>query len=354
MRNLKSGRSILIVLTLILSLTLTGCGASQTPANNASDEVIQWSFYSAYGQGEGACSEIWPQLFEKVKEETGGKLVITTYWYGQHPYEGEDMLKALEDGSCQLSHFYGGYLSSVEPVFGVDAIPMLLPTDPMQAWSKISKLWGNFKQDKTGVLESILEDRWNASMVHMLPASPQRFFTDGYDVTDINSLKGHKVRVYSAELAKLVEIMGGTPVSISFSEVYTSLSTNLIDGLVTSTVFGNSGGVFDFADRINMWEIMSGTDGMMVSLDALNALPPDIKATFLKVMSESANKPEMLELEQNDAVVKELEAGGKVKVIVPTEENRNAVIEAVKKEIWSPWMETIGDDAKKVMDQINE
>ena len=65
-------------------------------------------------------------------------------------------------------------------------------------------------------------------------------------------------------------------------------------------------------------------------------------------------KPEMLELEQNDAVVSNLVASGNVKVVVPTEENRNAVIEAVKEKIWKPWMDSIGDDAEKVINQINE
>ena len=354
MRYVKNRFYVLVMVIIILSLSLTGCGGTDAPADPGVEEVTEWAFYAAYGEGDVACSEVWPQLFEQIKEETDGKLVITTYWYGQHPYEGSDMLKALEDGACQLSHFYGGYLSSVEPVFGVDAIPMMLPTDPMEAWNAISRLWGNFEQNKNGVLETILQERWNASMVHMLPASPQRFFTAGYEVQDINSFKGHKVRVYSAELAKLVEIMGGTPVSISFSEVYTGLSTNLIDGLVTSTAFAESGGMFDFADHINMWEIMSGTDGMVVSIDALNALPTEVKDTFLKIMRESAMKPEMLELEQNDTVVTDLVASGKVKVVVPTEENRNAVIEAVKEEIWKPWMESIGDDAEKVINQINE
>lgn len=354
MRYWKKSICMFLVLILILAITLVGCGSSEKPADQSTDDVTEWSFYAAYGPEEGACSEIWPQLFDQIKEETGGRLVISTYWYGQHPYEGEDMLKALEDGSCQLAHFYGGYLSSTEPVFGVDAIPMLLPTDSMEAWDILAKLWGNFEQNTDGVLEGILEERWNASMVHMIPASPQRFFTDGYAVEDINSLKGHKVRVYSAELAKLVEIMGGTPVSISFSEVYTGLSTNLIDGLITSTAFAESGGFFDFADNINTWEIMSGTDGLMVSLDALNSLPPDVKEIFLKVMRESAMKPEMLELEQNDAIVNKLEEAGTAKVVAPTEESRSEVTEAVKKEIWEPWMNKIGDDAKRVIDQINE
>lgn len=353
MKYQKKKLNMFLIVAFILIFMLTGCGTQESQSGDVqSDDVIEWSFYSAYGEGEGACCEVWPILFEQIKNETEGRLIINTYWYGQHPYEGEDMLKALDDGTAQLAHFYSGYLTSVEPVFGVDAIPMLLPTDTTEAWEIISRLWGGFNQDTSGVLEGILQERWNASMVHMLPASPQRFFTAGYAVEDINSLRGHKVRVYSPELAKLVEIMGGTPVSISFSEVYTSLSTNLIDGLITSTVFADSGGCFDFTEHINMWEIMSATDGMMVSLDALNALPEDVKEIFLNVMRESALKPEMYEIDQNNEVVDELVNSGIAQVVIPTDENRDAVIEVVKREIWEPWKVSVGEDGVRVLEQI--
>jgi len=356
---------VALFLLLALGLLLTACSQRTTgEAPQAAGEtkaaplkpgkVIEWSFFSAYGPEDGACCVVWPRLFEEIKVATGGQLVISSFWSGQHPYEGKDMLKVLKDGEAELAHFYGGYLTAVEPVFGVDAIPMLLPPDPINAFKTIARLWGNFQQDRSGVLEDLMQTRWNASMVHMVPASAQRFFTRGYAAEGIGSFKGHKVRVYSPELSKLVEIMGGTPVSVSFGEVYTSLSTNLIDGTVTSTAFADSGGWFDYIDTINMWEIMSGTDGLAVSLKALNALPADVKAVFLRIMQESAMKPEMLELSDNAVVLEKLLLTGKVKAFVPKADARQKVAAAVEKEIWTPWLANTGEEGKKVIAQVRE
>lgn len=353
------------VLLVALGLLLTACSqrVAEEPQQAAGEaktaplkpgKVIEWSFFSAYGPEDGACCVVWPRLFEEIKAATGGQLVIHSFWSGQHPYEGKDMLKVLKDGEAELAHFYGGYLTAVEPVFGIDAIPMLLPPDPMNAFKTIAHLWGDFKQNRSGVLEDMLQDRWEASMVHMVPASAQRFFTRGYAAEGIGSFKGHKVRVYSPELAKLVEIMGGTPVSVSFGEVYTSLSTNLIDGTVTSTAFADSGGWFDYIDTINMWEIMSGTDGLAVSLKALNELPADVRAVFLRIMQESAAKPEMLELSDNAVVLERLLLTGKVKAFVPKADARQKVVAAVEKEIWEPWMANTGEEGQKVIAQIRE
>ena len=374
---MKPKRLLLISLAFIfiLGMSFTGCnsggGNTQSDDNNTqsssdsgstqstdsgdsggSDTVTNWSFYCAYGPEDGACTFIWPGLFDEVKEKTGGRLVISTYWAGQHPYAEDDLLKALEDGSAQLAHFYGGYLSSVEPIFAADSLPLMFPVDSMEAWDVISGIWGNFNLDKSGVLENALQERWGASMVHMVPASPQRFFTTGFPVDTVDALKGHKIRTYSPEFAKVIQIMGGTPVSISFSEVYTSLATNLIDGLITSTAFAESGGFFDYVNTIGKWELTQSTDGLMVDLNALNALPDDVREIFLSIMHTSATKPEMLEVDDNNAIVERLISEGVV-VSAPTDEVREAVKATAKTEIWDPWLDTVGDEGQKLLDQIN-
>ena len=361
MKKQKRFVFISIALVLILAFSLAGCGggkaqsggsASSTSGGGSSNEVINWSFYCAYGPEDGACCVIWPQLFKEIEEKTNGRLVITTYWEGQHPYAEDDMLKVIEDGSAELAFFYSGYVSSVEPIFSADALPLMLPADSMQAWKVMSGLWGNFSGDKSGYLEGLLQDRWNASMVHMVPASPQRFFTAGFPVTDMDSLKGHKIRTYSSDLAKLVEIMGGTPVPISFSEVYTSLATNLIDGLITSTAFAESGGFFDYTDNVGVWEIAQGTDGMMVDLDALAALPADIRDVFQTVMRTSAQKPEMMELDDTDELVSRLKADGVV-FTVPGGAERDQLRAACKDKIWDAWLAQVGDEGQKLLDEID-
>ncbi len=346
--------TILLTVVMILSATLTGCNTQQSGTSEAgkTDEVINWTFYSALGPNDAACCELWPQLFDQIEEETNGRLKIATYWDGQHPYSGEDMLKVVSDGHAELGHFIGSYVSAVEPIFGVDGIPMLLPTDREKNWETMSKLWGNFEQNREGALENILQERWNSSMIHMLPGAPTDIFTVGYEADGLGSLKGHKVRTYNADLAKFVQCLGGTPVPISFSEVYTALSTNLIDGLITAVSNAESGGFFDYVDTVNRWTINISSDAMIVSLDALNSLPDDIKEVFLRVMHDSATKPEMLDVERDNATRDKVEADG-AKIFTPTEEKQKEVLEKVKKDIWEPWMEEVGDDAVRVLEQVD-
>lgn len=344
----------LVVVVLVMALgmlTLVGCGGSKD--SEKSSDTIEWSFYSAYGPEDGACCEVWQDLFDKIYEETDGQLKITTYWYGQHPYEGEEMLKTVSDGTAQLTHFFSGYVESVEPALAVESLPLLFPTDPNKSYDILSGLWGDFAQDKDGALEKILEDNWNATMVHCMPASPQRLFTKGYEATTDNSLKDHKIRTYNTATSEFVEVLGGTPVSISLSETYTGLSTNLVDGLITSTLFGYNSGVFDYVDTVNVWEIAAGTDGIMCNMDALNSLPDDVRETFLKVMNESATAPETIELEKNDELLEQLKADG-VEVIQPTEKFRNSIRATLEKTVWNDWLKDAGENGEKVLDQVKK
>ncbi len=314
-------------------------------------KTIKWSLFSPYGPQDSACCFVWPELFKEVYRRTGGQLEITVFWSGQHPYEGSDMLKVIQDGAAEMAHFYSGYLTSAEPVFGIDGIPMMLPADSMQAFAIMSKLWGNFEQDTSGVLERILEEKWGASMVHLMPATFQRMFTKGYGAPSVDSLKGHKVRVYSSELATLVKIMGGTPVSLNSGEVYTALSTGLVDGLVTGIQFAEANGYLDVCDTINLWEIMSASDGLIVSMKALNALPADVREVFLDVMRTSAKKPELRELQDCSMILEALIKDGR-KVVVPSVEARTAVTNRVKAEIIDPWVKAVGNDAFQALQQV--
>ena len=355
MRVEKSKWVLLFAVVMTLSLVLAGCGGGEPAGEEGSGgEVIEWSFYSPYGPEDSACCRIWPALFEQIEEETNGQLVITTYWSGQHPYSGEDMLRVIDEGAAELAHFYGGYIASVEPVLAVDALPLLFPSDPIEAWAVTSALWGDFSQNTEGALEKVLEENWGASMIHMVPATSQRLMTMDYEAGAIGSLTGHKIRTYSAEFGEFVQALGGTPVTISASEVYTSLATNLIDGLITSVVFADAGGYFDYVNTINMWEITQSSDGLMVSMEALNSLPDEVKEVFLRVMYDSATKPEMLEIEENDTIVEAKEASGEVTIVVPSDEERAQVSAIMSEKIWTPWESKTGEAGAAVLEQINE
>ncbi len=345
-----------LVVCLVMAFALPMC-APTPPAEEEEappivpGKVYEWKFFAFYGPGASACCREWPILFDKVEKATNGQLKITIYWAGEHPFEGADALKVIKERNAELAHLYSGYVTAACPALGIDSVPMLLPADSDKAFEVLKGLYGGFEGDRSGVLERILQDDWDTTMVWLLPATFQRIHTKGYEVPDIGSLKGHKVRVYNPEFAKLIEILGGTPVSISSSETYTALATGLVDGVCTSLVYAQEAGWLEICDTTDLWEICAASDAMIANRDALAELPPDVRKAFLDVMEESM--PSMREIEENDTLLEELVKQGH-HVCTPSQEARDAVIKRAEEEIWPDWLEAGGSDAEEALAQAKE
>ena len=326
---------------------------SSVEISHAGEKVYNWKFFGAYGPTEGPSSYVWKDLFKRIEKETNGRMKIKIFWYGQHPFEGSDMLKVISDGSAEMAHYYGPFLSSVEPVFGIDALPMLFPTDPEDSMKVGAALWGGFSQDRSGVLERILEDRWGATLVHMIVGSQQRFFTKGYKVDSMNALKGHKVRANSPEVAALVELLGGTPAPLKWGEIYTALQQGLVDGIHTSTFFAKAAGFSEHIDTISMIDFSCAADGLMINLEKLNELPEDIRNTMLKILREDALKPQIAEVTMAARAFEELAAEGK-KIYAPGAQLREEISKACLEKITKPWIKRVGPDAQEAFDMIQK
>lgn len=340
-----------IVLFLILSLCFSSIVFAETKLTSSGNS-FQWSLFTNFGPAEAACCQIWPRLFDEIREKTNGQLDINIFWNGQHPYTGGDLLKVVKDGTAELVHFGAGYLTSTEPVLGFFALPIVLPDKSMERFEAEAAMLGNFEQ-KDGFLESILEDKWGAQIVHGLPGCWIRLFTKGYKADSMDSLEGHKIRVFSPELAKFVESLGGTPVTVDYGEVYTALSTGLIDGAITTLQVANSAGWLDECDTINMWNIIAYMDATAVNTKALNELPDDIKNIFLEVMKNSAQKPEMLEL-YKEAMLLEQKLTEGYTLYVPDEALKKVVRETMQEQVINPWIKDNGIMAERAFDALKK
>ncbi|MBA7522678.1 hypothetical protein ES705_14798 [subsurface metagenome] len=348
MRN-KSLR--VIVLFLILSLCFSSIVFAETKLTSSGNS-FKWSLFTNFGPNEAAICYIWPRLFDEIREKTNGQLDISVFWEGQQPYTGGDLLKVVKDGTAELVHFGAGFLTSTEPVLGLFALPFIKPDTSMERFKAEAAMFGNFEQ-KDEFLENILEDKWGAQLIHGLPGCWIRIFTKGYKVDSINSLKGHKIRVFSPELAKFVSILGGTPVTIEYGEVYTALSTGLIDGAITTLQVAESAGWLDVLDTINIWNITAYMDATAVNTKALNKLPDDIKNIFLEVMRSSAQKPELAEL-QSEALLLERKITEGYTLYVPDEALKKVVREKIQEQVINPWIKDNGTVVEKAFDVLKK
>jgi len=165
----------------------------------------------------------------------------------------EPVTKAVEegtDGATTVEYFASGELGAgpleqyVRVVQGVADMSWGLPGYTSSQFPKtmLAELPGA-RTDKPGY-----ELLWNAYDAGMLSnefpgtkplalwlSEPNIFIMKDHEIRKPEDLKGLKIRVSGAIAGDVIEALGGTPVQMPAGEIYNSLQTGLIDGVVTGT-----------------------------------------------------------------------------------------------------------------------
>ncbi len=91
-------------------------------------------------------------------------------------------------------------------------------------------------------VDARLQQQFNVKLLGVWPFGPQILFCKK-PITKLADVKGLKVRVYDQNLAKFIELVGGTPVPISFADTHQSLSLGVVDCAITGPSSGQLGGL---------------------------------------------------------------------------------------------------------------
>ena len=86
-----------------------------------------------------------------------------------------------------------------------------------------------------------LQQQFGVKLLSVWPFGPQILFCKK-PISKLADIKGMKVRVYDQNLAKFIELVGATPVPVSFADTHQSLSLGVVDCAITGPSSANSAG----------------------------------------------------------------------------------------------------------------
>jgi len=134
----------------------------------------------------------------------------------------EQYVRAVQ-GVADITWGLPGYTSSQFPKLMVSELPGALP-DGMGGYDLI---WNAYDA-------GLLEQEFPATIPLALWLSePNIFIMKDRDIRKPEDIKGLKIRVSGSAAAAVVEALGATPVQMPAGEIYNSLQTGLIDGVIT-------------------------------------------------------------------------------------------------------------------------
>ncbi len=294
-----------------------------------------WDMPAAYS-GSNFISKSYAAFAEAVASRTGGELNITVH-PGGSLYGGAEILRAVREGQVPIGARFLAAHSSEAPILGVDTIPFLA-TDKAQAW----KLY----QASKPALEAALAER--GMMLLFAPVWPPQGLFSKPAVNQVSDLDGVKFRAYDNSTTRLAELLGAVPTKTEASEIAQAFSTGIAEAMIASGAIGVFQKMWDYVDNFYLVNAWLPKSGVLVNLDAFNALSDDVRSAMTEAAAE-AEAAVWDEMEvQNEGYNKTMSENG-ISVQEPSAELK-AGLEEIGRTMVEEWVEENGAEAAAVID----
>ncbi len=200
--------------TLATTLILTGCGGTAED-----DSVVLRYGYSSNSQ---PVIDSMNEFARLVEEKTNGEVTVQFYPDSQLGSEVE-LIELTQTGAIDFTKVSASALEGFSKDYSIFGIPYMFEDE-----DHFFRVMENAE-----IMEPIYtstEDMGFVGLTYYNSGQRSFYMTDG-PILSPDDLKGKKIRTMQSETAiQMVELLGGSAVPMSSSEVFTSLQSNLIDG----------------------------------------------------------------------------------------------------------------------------
>lgn len=244
--------------------------------SSLAEESYEWTMVSPLTPAI-SYMPLYQEMAENITERSDGRLTINFLSYGQHPFEGADILTAVRDGVVQMGNTTDVYVSSLEPSLAFMALPFL--------FDNLDQAKATYEQLEEPYYGAIFADKYNAELLTSFIISGSAIHA-GKPLDSIEAMQGQKIRVFGQESGDMISLLGGSPVTVAFGELYTSLQRGTIDGALTGMVGAKAANVYEVVDHNTWWNWSYPVEFTFVNQDALAELPQDLR----QIVREEAAK----------------------------------------------------------------
>ncbi|XPV74953.1 MAG: TRAP transporter substrate-binding protein [Desulfovibrio sp.] len=212
---------------------------------------------------------------ELVNEYTAGTVVIEVHPGGSLGFKGAELLKAVKDATVPMSDILMGVVAGSDQVFSLSTLPLLV--------NSYDEAFAFYTASKPSYEKAC--KKWNQKMLYAAPWPRSGLYTQNA-ITTLADLNGLKVRTYDKNGAEFLKAAGASPQSMPWGEVYSALSTGLIDSVLTSSVSGVDGKFWEVLKHFTKVNYAYPLNMMTINMDYWNALNADQQKAMMKAAAE--------------------------------------------------------------------
>ncbi len=292
--------------------------ATVSVAHAADDKkVVTWKVQSHWPSASSSYKDSLVRLKNIIEQRTDGRLVLTLYEDGAL-FKAKETFNAVSRGIIQMGTISPAYVQDKMSLAGIaSGLPFAF-----------RNVWEAAYFHKNIGFEDMLRKE---AAVHGVYYSTDKVYpTEMVVKNPINSVEDfNKLKVRSSGvLQKFLTSAGAAASYLPGSELYTALSSGVVDGAHWGAAQGaNSMSLYEVAKyHVQPALNIAGTDAFIVSQKALDALPADVRKIVLQALDEQFwfRTNEYLFQEQITLAKAMKEKGVKVNTLPPEVQKRMA------------------------------
>jgi len=259
-------KAIACSLVLVLALLMGACAPS-TP----SGETVEINFSTWHPPASQECVAVWDPMLEELVKRSDGRITYTTY-YGGALGAGPEHYDIVEDGLSDMGYFTATWTPGRFPLSDVLSMPVFV------GGKDVAVDIGN------AMHERILHQEFQDVKVLHLNGCVQSYFWTTKPVRTLEDVKGLRMRSPGGLQTYMIQALGAEPVFMPLGDVYLSMETGVIDGIVTCPQLFQAFKLYEVADHAVVASFGCVTEGVAMNKDSWNRVPDDLKPLIEEVV----------------------------------------------------------------------
>jgi TRAP-type C4-dicarboxylate transport system substrate-binding protein len=220
-----------------------------------------------------------PFFADQIKKDTGGRIEVDYTAFNAAGLKGPEIVRLMKLGALDLGTTVLSYISAEDPITeGVDLAGALVDAASARKAA----------QAYLPILSEHFNKKYDIKVLGLWPYPAQMLFCKN-PVTNLDSLKGKKVRVSLRTTSDLIEAYGAITMTIPFDEVYKKLKDGSVDCLVTGTLPAHTAKFYEVTSHL--YSLPLGWSMMMagVSQASWEKVSPADQQTILSGVEKLSN-----------------------------------------------------------------
>lgn len=299
-------------------------------------QAKEWTGYTYSSVATTSAVKGMKRIGERIAAETNGDLTFDLHLGKTLQIKSSDITQAVGDGVVDYGADF--FFSGNVPIARVLNLPMLIEND--DEWHKAY-----------AAMEPTLKEAFKQQGVELLGGYryPKQIIFTTFEIDDLSDLAGHKIRVTSPEQGKFIETFGGSPITLSGSEVPTALERGVIEGVLTASA-GGAKKWHEFLPNNYRFAVNYGNSMIIANSDMFADLTAEQQAKLQAIVKEEGETTSAEFLVDEETQMKSQQAAG-MNIVMPAAGDAAMAREKLKP-YWSAWAKENGPEYEKALASV--